>query len=114
MGRHRKHMLRVYDHLKEDITDESYRQRFWTEKLGKDENWWLDSMIWRPSGSCQRGHVKRSWIIILEQFLKTLSDDVCAFVRKRNLGTSTEVAKLADDYLQARKEDLRSQQGCEW
>ena len=41
--------------------------------------------------------------ITLEQFLKILSDNVRVFVRE---GTSTEAAKLADDYLQARKGDL--------
>ena len=48
--------------------------------------------------------------IILEQFLKTLPDEVRVFVRERSPGTSTEAAKLADDYLQARKEDLASKE----
>ncbi len=45
--------------------------------------------------------------IILE-FLKTLADDVRVFVRERNPELSEKAAKLADGYLQARKEDLAS------
>ena len=48
--------------------------------------------------------------VILEQFLKTLADDVRVFVRERNPATSSEAAKLADDYLQARKEDQSSKE----
>ena len=48
--------------------------------------------------------------IILEQFLKTLPDEVRVFVRERSPGTSIEAAKLADDYLQARREDLASKE----
>ena len=43
--------------------------------------------------------------IVLEQFLKTLPDDVRVLVRERSPGKSEEAAKLADSYLQARKED---------
>ena len=46
--------------------------------------------------------------IILEQFLKTLEDDVRVFVRERNPESSEEAAKLADGYLQARREDPTS------
>ena len=40
--------------------------------------------------------------IVCEQFLKTLPDDVRVFVRERGPRTSTEGAKLTDDYFQAR------------
>ena len=46
--------------------------------------------------------------IILEQFLKTLADDVRVFVRERNPESSEEAAKLADGYLQARRGDPTS------
>ena len=49
--------------------------------------------------------------IVLEQFLKTLPEDVRVFVRERSPGSSEEAAKLADDHLQARKEDLASNDG---
>ena len=42
--------------------------------------------------------------IILEQFLKTLPDDIRVYIRERSPKTSEEAAKVADDYLQARKE----------
>ncbi len=109
-----------YDRLKEailrryDITDESYRQRFRSGKRGRDESnrelvvrlndlatKWLKSKETRNDVLDQ---------IILEQFLKTLNDDVRVFVRERSPGTSEEAAKLADDYLQARKEDLASRE----
>lgn len=48
--------------------------------------------------------------IVLEQFLKTLPEDVRVFVRERSPGTSGEAAKLADGYLQAWKEDLASRE----
>jgi len=37
----------------------------------------------------------------------SLTDEVRVFVRKRSPGTSEEAAKLADDYFQARKDNLR-------
>ena len=49
--------------------------------------------------------------IVLEQFLKTLPEDVRVFVRERSPGSSEEAAKLADDHLQARKEYLASNDG---
>ena len=47
----------------------------------------------------------------MEQFLKTLPEDIRVFVRERSPGSSEEAAKLADDYLQARKEELVSHDG---
>ena len=109
-----------YDILKEailnryDITDESYRQRFRNGKRAKDESnrelvvrlndlvtKWLESKKSREEVLDQ---------IVFEQFLKTLPDDVRVFVRERSPGTSEEAAKLADSYLQARKEDLANKE----
>ena len=44
-------------------------------------------------------------MVILEQFLKTFPDNVRGFVRERSPASSEEAAKLADDYLLARKEE---------
>ena len=109
-----------YDILKEailnryDITDKSYRQRFRNGKRAKDESnrelvvrlndlvtKWLESKKSREEVLDQ---------IVLEQFLKTLPDDVRVFVRERSPGTSEEAAKLADSYLQVRKEDLANKE----
>ena len=109
-----------YEQLKEailrqyDITDESYRQWFRSGKRGKEEsNRELVARLndlatkWLKSKKSREEVVDQ---IILEQFLKTLPDDVRVFVRERGPGTSVEAAKLADDYLQARKEDLANKE----
>ena len=88
-------ILRRYDN-----TDESYRQRFRGAKLNKEESnrelvvrlndlatKWLQSKKSREEVLDQ---------IILEQFLKTLADDVIVFVQERNPESSEEAAKLAD------------------
>ena len=46
--------------------------------------------------------------VVLEQFLQTLPEYVRIYVRERSPTTCGEAAKLADDYLQARKEEQAS------
>lgn len=104
-----------YDRLREailrryDINEESYRQRFRTGKRGKDEsNRELVARLNDLATKWLKSRKSREEVldqIILEQFLKTLPDDVRVFVRERGPETSTDAAKLADDYLQARKEE---------
>lgn len=42
------------------------------------------------------------------QFLMSLKDEIRVFVKERGPKSSEEAAKLADDYLQARKDNLRA------
>ena len=110
-----------YDSLKEavlrryDITDESYRQRFRSGKRGKDEsNKELVTRLNDLATKWLKSKESREQVldqIVLEQFLKTLPDDVRVFVQERSPGTSGEAAQLADDFLQARKEDLANRDG---
>ena len=110
-----------YDQLKRailrryDITDESYRQRFRSGRRGKEEsNHELVARLNDLAGKWLKEKRSREQVIdqiILEQFLKTLPEDIRVFVRERSPGSSEEAAKLADDYLQARKEELVSHDG---
>ena len=47
--------------------------------------------------------------MILEQFLKILPEDMRVFVQERNLKTSDEESRLADNYLQAQTGESESQ-----
>ena len=52
--------------------------------------------------------------MILEQFLKILPEDMRVFVQERNLKTSDEASRLADDYLQAQTGESESQRIRKW
>ena len=91
-----------------DITDESYRQRFCSGRRGKEESnkelvVCLNDLAtkWLKERKSREEVVDQ---IVLEQFLKTLPDDIRVYIRERSPKTSEEAAKVADDYLQARKE----------
>ena len=104
-----------YNQLKEailrryDITTESYRRRFRTGKRGKEES--NKELVTRLHDFAVKWLMEKKTReevvdhIILEQFLKTLPDDVRVFVQERKPESSEDAAKLADDYLQARKEE---------
>ena len=109
-----------YNQLKEailrryDITTESYRRRFRTGKRGKEES--NKELVTRLHDFAVKWLMEKKTReevvdhIILEQFLKTLPDDVRVFVQERKPESSEDAAKLANDYLQARKEDLANKE----
>ena len=108
-----------YDKLKEtilqryDITEESYRQRFRATRSKRGESnrelvARLDDLANKWLESCTSvDEVKDK--VVLEQFLSTLTEEVRVFIRERHPKTSKEAGKLADDFFQARKDDLRGQ-----
>ena len=92
-----------------ELTEESYRQRFRSGRRGKEEfNRELVALLEDLATKWLKSKQSRDEVvdmIVLEQFLETLPDDVKVFVRERSPGTIKEAARLADDYLQARRED---------
>ena len=96
--------------LRYDITEESYRQRFRSCKRSAGESSRelvarLDDLAMKWFKSCETMEevIDR---VILEQFLGMMQEDVRVFVKERQPKTSKEAGKIADDYFQARKENL--------
>ena len=110
---------RSYEKVKEailqrfDITEESYRQRFRTTKKKTEEsNRELVARLTDLAEKWLKNYQTREELldqVILEQFLKTLPDDMRVFVRERHPTTSNEASKFADDYVQARKDGAENQ-----
>ena len=103
-----------YEKLKEailqryDITEESYRQRFRLVKKKSGESCReltarLDDLASKWLKSCKSAEEVRDKIV-LEHFLSMQPEEICIFVRERKPSTSEEAGRLADDFLQARKE----------
>lgn len=110
---------RSYEKVKEailrrfDITEESYWQRFRAaRKKGEESNRELVTRLSDFAVKWLKGYKSREEVldqVILEQFLKTLPDDIRVFVKERRPATSKEAGGVADDYIQARKEGADSQ-----
>ena len=96
-----------------DITEESYRQRFRTTKKKTEEsNRELVARLTDLAEKWLKNYQTREELldqVILEQFLKTLPNDMRVFVRERHPTTSNEASKFADDYVQARKDGAENQ-----
>lgn len=92
-----------------DITEESYRQRFRAAKKRTEEsNRELVARLNDLAGKWMKSFETREDLldqVVLEQFLRTLPEEVRVFVRERRLKSSADASKFADDYLQARKEE---------
>lgn len=109
---------RDYEKVKEailrrfDITEESYRQRFRSAKKREEEsNRELVVRLNDLAGKWMKVYETREELldqVVLEQFLRTLPEEVRVFVRERCPQTSTEASKFADDFLQARKEEAEA------
>ena len=90
-----------------DITEETYRQHFRSAKKRREEsNWELVARLTDLAGKWMKLYETREKMldqVVLEQFLRTLGDEMRVFVCERHPKTSEEASKFADDYLQARK-----------
>ena len=96
-----------------DITEECYRQRFRAAKRkGEESNREFLARLTDFAEKWLQAYGTREKLldqVILEQFLKTLPDDVRVFVKERHPTTSKEASKLSDDYVQAHKDGAESQ-----
>lgn len=94
-----------------DITEESYRQRFRALKRKEEETS-------REVGARLRDLADK-WLkdctsveevkdqIVLEQLINTLPADIQVWVKERKPKSSEEASQLADDYVQARKQNSK-------
>ena len=94
-----------------DITEDSYRQRFRSLKRNPGESGRelvarMDDLAAKWLKSCKTLEEIRDRII-LEQFLNTLREDVRVFVKERKPKSAAEAGKLADDFNQARKSEVK-------
>eukprot|EP00731_Ephydatia_muelleri_P036792 Em0326g4a len=92
-----------------DISEQTYRQRFRDAVMKKDEtvgrtNVRLTDLFLKWTKGCKTVEQLRD-LMILEQLVNTLQTEVRVWVTERNPKTSAEAAKLADDYLSARKQN---------
>eukprot|EP00731_Ephydatia_muelleri_P007213 Em0003g1461a len=92
-----------------DISEQTYRQRFRDAVMKKDEtvselNVRLIDLFLKWTKGCKTVEQLRD-LMILEQLVNTLQTEVRVWVTERNPKTSAEAAKLADDYLSARKQN---------
>ena len=96
-----------------DITDESYRQRFRLVKKKSEESYReLATRLADLAEKWLKTYQTRAELldqVVLEQFLKSLPDEVRVFVKERKPTSSEQASKLADDFRQARKEDAEGQ-----
>ena len=104
-----------YSKLKEailqhyDITEESYRQRFRTvkKKSGKTSRELiarLDDLASKWLKSCEKPEDVQDRVV-LEQFFGMQSEEIRVFIRERKPATSVEAGRLADNFLQASREN---------
>ena len=93
---------RDYEKVKEailrryDITEESYRQRFRSaKKRGKESNRELVTRLNDLAGKWLQSYKTREELldqVVLEQFLRTLPEEVRVFVRERHPQTSVDAS----------------------
>ena len=100
----KKAILRRYD-----INEESYRQRFRSavRKQGKTNRELaarLDDLADKWTQGCETKEELKD-LVVLEQLVNTLPDEVRVWVKERKPKTSMEAGQLADDYIQARKQN---------
>ena len=100
----KKAILRRYD-----INEESYRQRFRSisRKQGETNRELaarLGDLAEKWMQGCETKEELKD-LVILEQLVNTLPEDVRVWVKERKPKTSMEAGQLADDYIQARKQN---------
>lgn len=91
-----------------EITEETYRQRFRTAKRKEGEM--LTEFVISIKDAA-RNWVKKCTtrdelfdVVVLEQFINILEPAARMWVKERKPDTSSDTARLADDYEQARKQ----------
>ena len=88
-----------------EITEETYRQRFRTEKRKEGE---MQTELVIRLKDAARNWMKKCTTrelfdaVVLEQFVNTLEPAARVWVKERKPNTSADAARLADDYKQAR------------
>ena len=92
-----------------DILEQTYRHRFRDAVMKKDEtvselNVRLTDHFLKWTKGCKIVE-QLGDLMILEQLVNTLQPEVRVWVTERKPKTSAEAAKLADDYLSARKQN---------
>ena len=93
-----------------DINEETYRQRFRSTRKKSDES--HRELVVRLQDLRQKWMQKYSTveqigdIIVMEQFLNSLTPDLRVWIRERKPETTSEAGELADQYEQARKSTL--------
>ena len=93
-----------------DINEETYRQRFRAAKMGSGES--------PPALATRLTDLAGKWLkecgtvqevvdaVVKEQLLRALPDEVRVWVSERKPTTSTAAGRLAEDYLQARRQSM--------
>ena len=93
-----------------DINEETYRQRFRSTRKKSDES--HRELVVRLQDLRQKWMQKYSTVeqigdvIVMEQFLNSLTPDLRVWIRERKPETTSEAGELADQYEQARKSTL--------
>ena len=97
-----------------DITEETYRQRFWSAVRSNDET--------HHDLAIHLGDLATKWLkgvntvelvkeaVIQEQLLNTLTPAIRVWVKERKPTTALEAGQLADDYIEARKQTTKDDQ----
>ncbi|KAK7891276.1 hypothetical protein WMY93_023239 [Mugilogobius chulae] len=93
---------------KYEITDETYRRRFRSLKLGPEESQWelficlkdLLNPCLQPEKSSQEDIWKK---LILEQFLRMVNPELEVWIQECDPDSAEEAARLAEAFLSARK-----------
>ena len=104
-----------YDHLKQailcryDIDGESYRRRFRSAvrdagETNRELAVRLDDLAGKWMKGCTTVEEVRD-LVVREQILNTLPEHIRIWVKEHKPATSMEAAQLADDYVQAQRQD---------
>ena len=106
---------KVYANLKDailrryDINEESYRQRFRSAvpkpgEINRELRARLGDLAEKWMQKCKTMEEVRD-LVVLEQLVNALPEEIRVWVKERKPKTSEEASELADDYVQARKQD---------
>jgi len=98
--------------LRYDITEEAYRQRFRAVKKGDETNRELATrtmdLLQKWTKECTSKQEVLEFVAV-EQLLNVMPEDIRVWVRERKPKTAAEAGELADDYLQARKREMKAE-----
>lgn len=99
-----------------DINEETYWQHFRTVVRKEEESYRqlairADDLLLKWTRECKSAE-EICHLVAMEQILESLPSEIHVWVRERKPRTATEAGQLADDYVQARRQESRVSAGA--